>query len=268
MPVLPSPAVPALRFSRPCSCSCLPRVRSRSRAPAPASSRSRTLRSTRPPASALPTPASNYSGFAFCARFRGICVRVRCPGLPRRSVLLRRPARGAARIPVGRNVSRETSVRVGGGAGWDPCRRAPCDGSFPCAWKRTRAMHDSSPSPFLPTWGFPPLLRRQAPIIVHSVRSLPPCFPAFCGRCRREPVQAERGGRRPLGWRPPRLARPLRPPPGLARGFPILILGRRSVPARLVGAARIPVSRDVSRETSVRILSPKTLLTWSPLEAL
>lgn len=164
-----------------------------------------------------------------------------------------------------------------GGAGWDPCRRAPCDGSFPCAWKRTRAMHDSSPSPFLPTWGFPPLLRRQAPIIVHSVRSLPPCFPAFCGRCRREPVRAERGGRRPLGWRPPRLARPLRPPrlarplrppPGLACGFPILILGRRSVPARLVGAARIPVSRDVSRETSVRILSPKTLLTWSPLEAL
>ena len=123
MPVLPSPAVPALRFSRPCSCSCLPRVRSRSRAPAPASSRSRTLRSTRPPASALPTPASNYSGFAFCARFRGICVRVRCPGLPRRSVLLRRPARGAARIPVGRNVSRETSVRVGGGRRMGPASR-------------------------------------------------------------------------------------------------------------------------------------------------
>ena len=38
---------------------------------------------------------------------------------------------------------------------------------------------------------------------MHSVRSLPPRFPAFCGRCRREPVRAERGGRRPLGWRPP-----------------------------------------------------------------
>ena len=125
---------------------------------------------------------------------------------------------GAVRIPVSRNVSRETSVRVGGGgAGWDPCRRAPCDGSFPCAWKRMLAMHDSSPSPFLPTWCFPPRLRRQAPIIVHSEHSLPPRFPAFCGRCRREPVRAERGGRRPLGWRPPRLA-----PPDW-RGFPDLL---------------------------------------------
>ena len=32
---------------------------------------------------------------------------------------------------------------------------------------------------------------------MHSVRSLPPRFPAFCGRCRREPVRAERGGRIP-----------------------------------------------------------------------
>lgn len=38
---------------------------------------------------------------------------------------------------------------------------------------------------------------------LRRIVSLPPCFPAFCGRCRREPVQAERGGRRPLGWRPP-----------------------------------------------------------------
>lgn len=181
---------------------------------------------------------------------------------------------GAVRIPVSRNVSRETSVRVGGGgAGWDPCRRAPCDGSFPCAWKRMLAMHDSSPSPFLPTWCFPPRLRRQAPIIVHSEHSLPPRFPAFCGRCRREPVRAERGGRRPLGWRPPptgapRLARLPRPPLGLARGFPILILGRRSVPARLVG-------RRASRSAGMfHVKHPfasflqKTLLTWSPLEAL
>ena len=160
-----------------------------------------------------------------------------------------------------------------GGAGWDPCRRAPCDGSFPCAWKKMRAMHDSSPSLFLPTWCFSPRLRRQAPIIVHSVRSLPPRFPAFCGRCRREPVRAERGGRPPPRLAPsptgaPRLARPLRPPPGLARGFPILILGRRSVPARLVG-------RRASRSAGMfHVKHPfasflqKTLLAWSPLEAL
>ena len=109
---------------------------------------------------------------------------------------------------VGRRASRSAGMfhvkhpyALERGAGWDPCRRAPCDGSFPCAWKKMRAMHDSSPSLFLPTWCFSPRLRRQAPIIVHSVRSLPPRFPAFCGRCRREPVRAERGGRPP-----PRLA--------------------------------------------------------------
>ena len=126
----------------------------------------------------------------------------------------------AAVVPPVRLVGRRASRSAGmfhvkhpyaleGGAGWDPCRRAPCDGSFPCAWKRMLAMHDSSPSPFLPTWCFPPRLRRQAPIIVHSAHSLPPRFPAFCGRCRREPVQVERGGR------PPRLA----PPPDW-RGLP------------------------------------------------
>lgn len=167
-----------------------------------------------------------------------------------------------------------------------------------------RAMHDSSPSLFLPTWCFS-RLRRQAPIIVHSVRSLPPRFPALramparacSGRTRRPAPSAGAPTVRPslcwvfsfapaLGIRedpaglladPPPTGIPLRlaPPTGAAstssrtwragsqsRSLAAVV----SCPARW--GRRASRSAGMFRQTSVRILSPKTLLTWSPLEAL
>ena len=195
MPVLPSPAVPALRFSRPCSCP--PRS-----IPLPRS-RSRFLALAHPafaPATRTPAPHARVQ-FLWVRVLRSIPRDLRSSPLPGSASPFSSPASPGS---WGRCASRSAGMfhvkhpyALERGAGWDPCRRAPCDGSFPYTWKRMRAMHDSSPSLFLPTWCFPPRLRRQAPIIVHSVRSLPPRFPAFCGRCRREPVRAERGGRPP-----------------------------------------------------------------------
>ena len=217
MPVLPSPAVPALRFSRPCSCPprSIPLPRSRSCFLALAHPAFAPATRTRAPH----------------ARVQLLWIRVRVQFLWVR--VLRSIPRDLRSSPLPGSASPFSSPASPGS--WGRCASRSA-GMFhvkhPYALERGRRMepvpasalrrivslhmeenappmHDSSPSPLLPTWCFPPRLRRQAPIIVHSAHSLPPRFPAFCGRCRREPVRAERGGRPPPSagalpdWRPP-----------------------------------------------------------------